>query len=424
MAAPRKNFICRVKIDKREVSIYYVVDSETKQRQYFQLTEVKQDKRDIDNAKQLIDNFNKKHKNNAEFLTRRTVNRKTRKSEEHLYVNMPCSREIAEKQRETLLRKAKNQTINKAVAALVAVSLVGGGLFYAVRSVNDPATLPPSTETIVQDVKPDAVPEEIQRDEIIPYDEMTYDTYKSSSGATMMEVADAIKIAQACYNNIKNEIEVYNTKMSDNKQLTNYLDIITPEMIVGIQMRESSFILTENDRNELCRGSFKLGPAAIDEANAISVKLTGEKVIKCDDDLYDPVKACRASFYFNMKNIDYAKHIMGIKGKVTDEATQEMIKQAAIDMYFWGYGNVQKQYNKTNGDGIPKNYEVRAYGERVLNYEIVFEDYAEQIFSGKAEGHHKDGYYSEVYKKLCGVENGSYKPYDPEAYYNGIEKGE
>ncbi len=228
--------------------------------------------------------------------------------------------------------------------------------------------------------------------EYVDYDELTYGTHQSSNGKTFIELADIVNIADTCFNNVMMELEEYN-KNHPNSQLSYDASLFSSVYTAGRAIRESSLqlyvqegddITKSVDYNDLCRGSFKIGPAAIEEANKISMKLTGEKVINSEADLYDPVTACRASIYIDIQNYEYMLHF----GVPEDEIMDYYI----IGSYLRGGPGVAREV--VNG-----TYERWSYSKDIEYYTGTLEEYKENIEKGLTDGSH-DRYWQETYQEL------------------------
>lgn len=247
-------------------------------------------------------------------------------------------------------------------------------------------TIAPSTS--ISPLPPET-PMEPQDKPYIDYDLLTYDTYDNGSGWTMIEVSDALEIADACYSNIIRELKEYNEESPDYADYSFDYTKFNAAMFVGEEIRESSLreyvplggnIKNAADYDALCRGSHKIGPDAIKEANEVSRKLTGEDVIRSEEDLYDLVRATRACMYIAIKNYEYCAGVI---------SAEDVNPNMVFDAYLWGCGNVRKwlrecvENGEYNGGYKPKDYSID-----ILYYADCLEEYWEKILANITDGSH------------------------------------
>ena len=123
--------------------------------------------------------------------------------------------------------------------------------------------------------------------------------------------------------------------------------------------------------------------------------MTGEKVIRTEEDLYDQVRATRACIYIAVKNYEYCSGIIG------DEVTPNMV----FDSYLYGCGKVRgwlKECLDDNGkyDG---SYSPKSYSKDIMYYHSVLDEYWKNVTSGLTNGEHdsywKDTDYNKLWKK-------------------------
>lgn len=228
----------------------------------------------------------------------------------------------------------------------------------------------------------------------LSYDDLTYRTY-DSSGKTKIEEADSLYISYVCYNKIMQELESYNSKVSKANQYAFDESKFSPAVFTAQQFTESSLFLKKDDINKMCKGSFQISDVAADEANEVAMKLTGKKVIETVDDLYDPVKACRACIYISIKNYQYVK---------TATENVNVSPEMVIDTYFWGCGNIRKWVREGT-------YSKQDYANRVLSYKEAFEKYLSALENNKTDGSHDEYWQScqnelnEIYNRLRNERN-------------------
>ena len=250
------------------------------------------------------------------------------------------------------------------------------------------------------------------------YESLTYDTYTSSKGVEFIEIADALKIADACYSNIIKELTKYNDSVPDSQDYSFDHTKFLSSMIIGEMIRECSGrvyvkegedITQSPDYNDRCRGSFKIGPDAIKEANEVSRKLTGEDVIRTEEDLYDMVRACRACIYIAIKNYEYCAGVI---------SAEDVNPNMVFDSYLWGCGNVRKWLRQCIEDGeYNGGYKPKDYSVQLLYYGDCLEEYWQKILAGKTDGSHDKEWEDLYYEGLWKVEEymDSLKEAEPEA---------
>jgi len=188
-------------------------------------------------------------------------------------------------------------------------------------------------------------------------------------------------------------------------------------MFTGEQIRESSLreyvakganIKNAPDYGDLCRGSHKLGPDAIKEANEVSRRLTGEDVIRSEEDLYDLVRATRACMYIAIKNYEYCA------GVISGESVEPNM---VFDAYLWGCGNVRKWLRECVEDGeYNGEYKPKDYSVDILYYGECLEEYWEKFLEGVTDGSH-DKHWQDLHV------NGLWKVDDYRESLKGTEPG-
>ena len=202
-----------------------------------------------------------------------------------------------------------------------------------------------------------------------------------------MELADALKIADVCYDNLQYELENSEHDYSFDASKFN------PEMYVGEAISENSLKVIENYVNQYgCRGMLMIGADAMKEANEVSVNLTGEKIITDSKQLDDPVKAFMTCMYISVRNYEYCADIVG-----PENVTPEMV----FDCYLYGCGNLRKWLREDVEKNTP--YESKTYSKDILYYGECLEPYMEALKKGLTDGSHdkfwQDTYYNGLWKK-------------------------
>jgi len=204
-----------------------------------------------------------------------------------------------------------------------------------------------------------------------------------SNGTTFVEVADMLKIAEACYNNLEIELETANHDYSFDVSKFN------PEMYVGEAIQESSLKYVVDFVNKYgCRGMFMIGADAMEEAIEVSETLTGKKVVSSSKELDNPVDAMMTCMYISVRNFEYCADIVG-----AENVTPNMV----YDCYLFGCGNVRKWLRACMEDGkYNGGYNPQSYSQKVLYYGECLETYNEALKQGLTNGEH-DSYWQDLH---------------------------
>ena len=146
-----------------------------------------------------------------------------------------------------------------------------------------------------------------------------------------------------------------------------------------------------------------------DELNkTLGTKLTGEDVIRTEEDLYDVVRSARACMYIAIKNYEYCYGVVG------DAVTPNMV----FDAYLFGCGNVRGSLKKCvvngeyNGEYDPKNYSVD-----ILYYSKCLDKYYKKVKNGETDGSH-DKHWIELHT------DGLWKDKEHREFSEAVEMGE
>ena len=440
MEKVRRHFVYHGVVNGLETNVYYVINKKTHKKQYFVLHEFPNTSKNKTNAQKAIDKYNEGHHRKAEMLFRRDKD-----EVEHSYINEPCmafeaimaivetekaikkeKKELGIEEPKALVSEEKkynppSQNLKRAIAfTLFGLTMTGFALGISMGFISPDSTRTetptvyvgetnvPTTSDSTETTKTpstsgsfETTQEQEQERVYIDYDSLKYKTHTNSNGATLIELADALKIANACYNNLIIEIERYNEKSTNDFSFD--VDKFKGSMFTAEQIRESSLFLYvdegENIKNAVdygdrCRGPFKIGPAAIEEANEVSMKLTGEKVIRDERDLYDVVRACRACMYIAIKNYEYCAGVIG------DAVEPNMV----FDAYLYGCGNVRSWLRDCLEDGeYNGEYGPKTYSKDIMYYYSVVEPYWQKLLAGKTDGSHdkewQNTYYNGLWQK-------------------------
>lgn len=297
-------------------------------------------------------------------------------------------------------KQKKIRVVTTGAAVVLAAALLGGAMMIDKNSRdNRYATPEESTSGYTQEYVPETgtpeilapnVPEETKGQDglNIDYDSIDINnldckTYQTSTGQEMYELADCLFISDVCYNKLMNALDEYNQSVPDKNRYDFDASKFTPAMFTAEQIRESSLYKTKNDINERCRGPFKIGAAAIEEANQVSQKLFGYNIIDSEEDLYDPAKSCMACMCIAVKNYEYCSGVIE-----RNDVTPNMV----FDCYLWGCGNIRSELRDNS-------YAPKAYSERIMDYGEVLDEYYKQIMNGQTNGSH-DEFWSACYSKL------------------------
>ena len=398
-----KNTFFKGKIYDR-YSELFTDQNEDGKKQYYMLYNIRNSKPSIDRAKKLIAEENEKNKVKARLVAIE------KQGVKYPFVLAPISmveaRYLAFRNRENnLIEKdsgvkenissEKKKKVSNKVKVALATGMATLALFGVIYSARDVIQESAPKNEITEQQKTFQEPyqnssQKAQQNmslndivENMSYDDLTYGTYQNSKGVTLMEMSDALLISNVCFNNVMDELEKFNASVSESKRYAFDKNKFNGAMFAGFQHRESSFILSKDDINKPCKGPFQISAAGAEEANEVCRKLTGKNVIESVDDLYDPVKACRACIYIVIKNYQYAY-----------TATENVIVTPSmpIDTYLWGCKNVRQWIREGS-------YSPKMYSQTVLKFGEVLDEYWNLILENKTDGSH-DQYWKECNNKL------------------------
>lgn len=451
----KRNIVFNEKVHGEETLIYFIQDENTAKKQYY-ILEAIPDK--YQHSQKVLDRINEEVKKyNAENGKQaKLTSLKTKEGEIRWFVEEPSSaigaffraysvdREIKREQKNidetnekstgSISNKKRFTIISdkakiKALALILGITLTLGsgiaifnmnnnsndslknesGIVHVLggsntsnknqSSKNEEIKKPVSSQT------PSKTPDESVTPEAPVYidlDTLTWDTYVNSSGTTMVEVDDMLKIAEACYNNLGIEL-----KTADH-DYTYDISKFKPEMYVGEAIQECSLKYVVDYVNKYgCRGMFMIGADATKEANEVSKNLTGKEIISNSKELDDPVEAMMTCMYISVRNYEYCADIVG-----AENVTPNMV----YDCYLFGCGNVRSwlrgcmKNGKYNG-----NYKPQSYSQKVLYYGECLEPYNKALKQGLTNGEH-DSYWKDLHV------NRLWKLPDFEAEANGMQQ--
>lgn len=241
------------------------------------------------------------------------------------------------------LKKAKTKRNKRLLAGAMAGTLLAGGLF--VGQLVDKHIEKESNNNVP--TVSDTMPEENEENEM-----PELKTYKGSSGGTYQYLTNVVDVAYASYAQAVQDIEEYN-KNNPNAQIESYLGLIDGSIIAGIQCKESSFELyVEEDQD--CKGPFKIGTSAKKDINKLSLKLTGEELIKKDADIDDPIICAKACAY-----------LFQINGMYLDDNDVKVTRDRLVASYLFGANGISRSVKA--GENIA-DYE---YASEALGYADV-----------------------------------------------------
>ena len=431
----KRNIVFNEKVHGEETLIYFTQDENTAKKQYYILESVpdkyQQSPKALDRINAEIEKYNAENGKHAKLtaLTRKDgekrwfieepssainaffcaykVDREVKKDQKIIdEINKPPKSSVFKKNKVVIISdKAKL----KIIALILGITLTMGSgiaLFNGISSSNDStkneagivhviggsnkesskktsssqeSTKKPTSSqgsTIAPEKEPDKAV-------YVDLDTLTWDTYVSSSGTTMVEVDDMLKIAEACYNNLSIELETANHNYSYD------ISKFNPEMYVGEAIQESSLKYVVDYVNKYgCRGMFMIGADATKEANEVSKTLTGKEIISDSKELDDPVEAMMTCMYISVRNYEYCADIVG-----AENVTPNMV----YDCYLFGCGNVRgwlrdcMKNGKYNG-----NYKPQSYSQKVLYYGECLEPYNDALKQGLTNGEH-DSYWKDLH---------------------------
>ena len=424
----KKNIVFHEKIHGEETLIYFIEDENTGRRKYFVLEAVpdkyQTNQRALDKINAEIEKYNAEKNKKAKLLSLTN-----KKGEQRWFVEEPSSamgalirayqvdREVKKEQKiideinkpmvgvvssENKFKKAPGPIKTKAIALGLAVTILIGSL-VGISALGDRGNdVPMNNDTTISEqttapsydnswttepnytqspdttVSPDVEEEKVYVD----LDTLTFDTYVSN-GTTFVEVADMLKIAEACYNNLEIELETANHDYSFDVSKFN------PEMYVGEAIQESSLKYVVDYVNKYgCRGMLMIGTDAMEEAKEVSEVLTGKKVVSDSKELDNPVDAMMTCMYISVRNFEYCADIVG-----AENVTPNMV----YDCYLFGCGNVRKWLRACMEDGkYNGGYNPQSYSQKVLYYGECLEPYNEALKQGLTNGEH-DSYWQDLH---------------------------
>ena len=425
----KKNIVFHEKIHGKETLIYFIENENTGRRKYFVLENVpdkfQNNPKALEGINAEIEKYNAEKNKNARLLSMTN-----KKGEKRWFVEEQTSamgaliqaykvdREIKKEQKiideinkpvptgviasGNKFKKASNAVKVKAVAIGLAATLLVGSLIgitalgdrgndglsnndtsisiqtTAPNYNNNWTTGPNTSQSPDTTVTPEVEEKKVYTD----LDTLTFDTYESS-GKTFVEVADMLKIAEACYNNLEIELE------NANHDYTFDVSKFEPEMYVGEAIQESSLKYVVDYVNQYgCRGMFMIGADATKEANEVSRNLTGKEIISDSKELDNPVEAMMTCMYISVRNFEYCADIVG-----AENVTPNMV----YDCYLFGCGNVRSWLRDCMKDGkYNGNYKPQTYSQKVLYYGDCLEPYNDALKEGLTNGAH-DSYWQDLF---------------------------
>lgn len=297
--------------------------------------------------------------------------------------------------------KVKNTSNLKKIVAggLIAASLIGATAFFGSKIggsdiKESDKNIPASSESFIEQNPESSYvfkPEESIIDQLktnwdnLSFKDLTYTTTYNSKGNEMVEIADMLKISYVCYNELVRELNAYNASVPESKRLDFDVEKFNFAMFAGQGIKESSLVVPKNDQNDSCRGLYKIGDPAAEEANKISRKLTGKDILTSESDRYDPRTACMAAMYISVQNYEY------VAGVETDKNIKQVANKV-LDCYLMGCGNIRKDIRNNN-------FSANNYSKLILAYSECLNDYANALRQGLTDGSH-DEYWSKCYNGL------------------------
>ena len=406
----KKEIIFRATVQGEETIIYYIKDENTSKKHYYILQTVpdkmQNDQKELDkiNAQIKYQNAN----NGTHF---KLVSYKMSNGKNYWFVERPASKidvyltkysiikEINKEQKtyneindpqESIYNKNRTKSpSNKTIKILSVIlgftltAIVGANINNAINNSNN-STKAESSYSASSNHGASSNKTQTSNKKIsyTNLDNISWKTYTNTSGTKVVEHADMLKIAEACYNNLAIELKKGNHDYSFD------ISKFKPEMFVGIAYRESSLNYLVNNINAAgCRGLFRIGSGAVEDANEVAEKLTGEKIITKGKDLDDPVKAMMTAIYYSVKNYDYCANIIG-----AENVTKDMV----LDFYNQGYVKSVNALKNCMDDGkYLGNYQPKNYSKEVLYYSGCFEEYNKFLKKGVTNGEH-DSYWEDL----------------------------
>lgn len=433
----KRHFVYQGSVHGQETLVYYIENEETGKKQFFVLESVPEelqvDERGLERVHRMIKRYNEEKNKRAELvsLTDKSGRKQWFVKEpsamipallEAMKVENEIKREqkrIDEMNENSTQRIVKSGIIQykkpsnaktmiiRAVAAGLTVLMLAGGAGILSRTVRGTGpsesettagiheTYEPeeSTKAPIVDVtkKPDItlkpeVPAPPVKKPYTDLDTLTYKTHKNESGTEFLELADALRIAEACYNNLTIELGSVDHDYSFDP------DKFNCEMFVAEAMAENSLKVIKDYVNQYgCRGMMMIGSDATKEANMVSKDLTGNLIIEDSKELDNPVEAMMTAMYIAVRNYEYCADIVG-----PENVTPEMV----FDCYLYGCGNLRSWLRECKESGKP--YQSKTYSKKILYYGECLEPYKDALDEGLTDGSHdkiwQDTYYNHLWK--------------------------
>ncbi len=420
----KRNVVFNERVHGEETLIYFIQDENTAKKQYYILESVpdkyQRSQKALDRINAEVEKYNAENGKQAKLTALTTKN-----GEKRWFVEEPSSaigaffraysvdREVKKDQKiiDEINNPPKGSVFNKnrvmiisdkaklkVIALILGITLtIGSGitLFNGANNSNSSTKNESGIVHVIGDSKEESKesskkPTSSQESEKAPekatyidLDTLTWNTYVNSSGTTMVEVADMLKIAEACYNNLGIELETANHDYSYD------ISKFNPEMYVGEAVQESSLKYVVDYVNKYgCRGMLMIGADATKEANEISKTLTGKEIISDSKELDNPVEAMMTCMYISVKNYEYCADIVG-----AENVTPDMV----YDCYLFGCGNVRGWLKECMKNGkYNGNYKPQSYSQKVLYYGECLEPYNKALKQGLTNGEH-DSYWKDLH---------------------------
>lgn len=277
----------------------------------------------------------------------------------------------------------KNGCLKIALVSTLAVAITVGGIALAFAAGNSKKDVEIRHENAYAQKADETKTEEkvLQKPTPVTYEQ---------NGQTFISLDSSIEISKYNYQNLKKELAAYNKTASGSKKYNFNPTMFDYATFVGLQIKESSLKL--NDPNDTaCKGGFKLGSAAIKEANEVSLNLTGEKIIETEADLNDPIKSSKACMYVFVKNYEY------LHDEIENNALSAKVStQMVVDEYLFGCGNLFKELN---GDG----YTQKTYSKIISDYAQIVRPFADFLETENLTKEQKDKERRATFNKLYQV---------------------
>ncbi len=272
-------------------------------------------------------------------------------------VKIPSKRKRISKLRATLLltngrvesfvKNRKKQVVAFTAGALVAGALLGTTLIM----LNDKNSEQAPTNNAGQ-VLDESSGNDAHNSDYYANASQNVRTSVGSNGNTYLYLDSMVIISDMAYNQVAQEYKQYVANGGTDFKMN--MGLIDGSIIGATATRESSLQYFDGNDTEYF-GCFKIGKEALEEANKVSIELTGKPVANTLKELKDPVIGAKVCMYIHVSNYTY-EYDYRVKNGVNKPITQA----EQIEMYLFG------------ATGMRRNGEQTYYSRSIIDYAEVY----------------------------------------------------